>query len=66
MKNRALLLCLRSKIETVEEYALKVGCDLDTALGVLNEEGIVPLDVIKRSCELFGCTPSYFLCETEK
>lgn len=66
MKNRALLLCMRDKIETAEEYALKIGVSLETALKILHEEIAIPADVVKRNCEIFNVSESYFLCITEK
>lgn len=66
MKNRALLLCLRDKIATAEEYALKIGVSLDIALKILHEETIIPDDIVARNCEIFNVSKSYFLCVTEE
>ncbi len=65
MKNRALLLCMKNNIETAEEYAMKIGVSLDTALKILNEEIVIDQETLKRNCELFEVSESYFLCITE-
>lgn len=65
MKNRALLLCMRNNIETAEEYALKIGVSLDTALKILHEEIVIENDILKRNCDLFNVSENYFLCITE-
>ena len=64
MKNRTLLLCMRDKIEIAEEYALKIGVSLETALKILYEEIAIPADVVKHNCEIFNVSESYFLCIT--
>ena len=66
MKNRALLLCMKHNIETAEEYALKIGISLDEALKILHEETVISLEVVKRNCEVFNVSESYFLCITER
>ncbi len=65
MKNRALLLCMKHNIETAEEYALKIGVSVDTALKILHEEIVIGNDIVKRNCELFNVSKEYFLCITE-
>ncbi len=65
MKNRALLLCMKNNIETAEEYAMKIGVSLDTALKILHEEIVIDQETLKRNCELFKVSESYFLCITE-
>ncbi len=65
MKNRALLLCMKNNIETAEEYAMKIGVSVETALKILNEEIVIDQDILKRNCELFKVSESYFLCITE-
>ncbi len=65
MKNRALLLCMLNNIETAEEYAMKIGVSLDVALKILNEEIVIDQETLKRNCELFKVSESYFLCITE-
>ncbi len=62
MKNRALLLCLKNNIEFIEEYAFRIGVSMDTARGILDETIIIPDDIVKRNCELFGVSKEYFLC----
>ena len=66
MRNRALLLCMRDKIETTQEYALKIGVSLDTALKILHEEVVIPDDIVARNCEIFNVSKNHFLCVTEK
>lgn len=65
MKNRALLLCILNRIETVEEYARLVGITADEAIDILNERTAIPADVIKRNCQLFNVSVGYFLCICE-
>ena len=66
MKNRALLLALKNGIETVEQYALKMGVSPKRADLILKQEAILTDDEIKRNCEVFGVTANYFLCLTEQ
>lgn len=66
MKNRAMLLCLKNGIMTAEEYALKVGITVEMAIDIFYERIVIPEDVIKRSCEIFNVSKSYFLCITER
>lgn len=66
MKNRAMLLCLKNGIMTAEEYALKVGITVEMAIDIFYERIVIPADVIKRSCEIFNVSKSYFLCITER
>lgn len=65
MKNRALLLCIKNNIETVEEYALKIGVSKEKAFDILHEKAFIEADVLKRNCEIFKCSESYFLCQSE-
>lgn len=56
---------MRNNIETAEEYALKIGVSLDTALKILHEEIVIENDILKRNCDLFNVSENYFLCITE-
>ncbi|UKI50434.1 MAG: hypothetical protein L6U99_03085 [Clostridium sp.] len=40
----------------------RIGVSMDTARGILNESIIIPDDIVKRNCELFGVSKEYFLC----
>jgi hypothetical protein len=66
MKNRAMLLCLKNGIMTAEEYALKVGISIDEAVEIFYERATIKPEVIRRSCEIFNVSESYFLCLTER
>lgn len=66
MKNRAMLLCIKNNIETIEEYARKIGIAPDRAESILKEQVILTQDEINANCKLFNCSSSYFLAITEK
>lgn len=66
MKNRAKLLCLKFKIETPNDYALKIGISEDLAKQIWDETIEIPNEVIVKSCELFDCCDAYFLCQCER
>jgi len=65
MKNRALLLAIKNGLETIEQYALKMGISPKRAESILKQEAILTDDEIKRNCEVFGVSAAYFLCEIE-
>lgn len=62
MKNRALLLCLKYKIEYVEEYAQKIGISIDDARAIFEERLVMDEEVIQKNCDLFNVSRAYFLC----
>lgn len=61
-----MLLCMKYKIDTVDEYALKIGVSKNRALAILNQQVVLTDDEIKRNCEIFNCSSAYFLCLVEK
>lgn len=66
MENRSLLLCMKHGIETAEEYALKIGTTIETALSILNETcDMIDHKILMRNCEIFNVSREYFLCLTE-
>lgn len=65
MKNRALLLCLKNDIMTVEDYARTLGVSVSRADLILKEKAILTTDEIKENCKLFNVSADYFLCLVE-
>ena len=65
MKNRALLLALKNGLETVEQYALKMGISKNRADLILRQKAILTKEEIERNCKIFGVSAAYFLCEIE-
>lgn len=64
MKNRAKLLCLKLNI-SVDVFALRVGISKTMALGIWEQQIVIPNDVITRACQVLECTEPYFLCLCE-
>jgi len=65
MKNRAMLLCIKNNIATIEEYARKTGVSPSRAESILKEEVVLTQDEIKANCSLFGVSADYFLALIE-
>lgn len=65
MKNRAMLLCLKNHIETVEEYALKIGVSVSRADAILKEQVVLTDDEITANCFAFNVSRDYFLAIIE-
>ena len=65
MKNRAMILCIKNNIATIEEYAKKIGVSPTRAAQILNEEVVLNQDEIKANCDLFNCSADYFLALIE-
>lgn len=65
MKNRAIFLCIRNNIATVEEYARKIGVSPERANLILKEDAILTEDEIKANCDLFKVSADYFLALVE-
>lgn len=66
MKNRALLLLLKNKFTSIDQYASLLGCSVEIAEAIVKEKlDVIPLELVDRSCEIFGVSPKYFLCEVE-
>lgn len=66
MKNRAMLLCIRDNIKTVEEYARKTGVSIARAAAILKEEVVLTQEEISANCRLFNCSADYFLALVEE
>lgn len=65
MKNRAVFLCITNKIESIEEYARRIGVSTSRAELILKEKVILTQEEINSNCQLFNVTPEYFLGLTE-
>ena len=65
MKNRAMLLCIKHEIETVEEYALKIGVSTARAEAIIKEKAVLTQEEIDANCRLFNVSPDYFLALVE-
>lgn len=65
MKNRALLLLLKNKMD-LTTYAKLLGCSEDLAESIIKEKiNPIPLEIIIRSCDIFNVSMDYFLCDVE-
>lgn len=65
MKNRALLLCIKHEIQTIEEYALKIGVSQARAEAIIKEQAILTQEEIDANCRLFNVKADYFLALVE-
>lgn len=65
MKNRAMLLCIKHEIETIEEYARKIGVSPSRAEAIIKESAILTQDEIEANCRLFNVSADYFLALVE-
>ena len=65
MKNRAMLLCIKHNIETVEEYALKIVVSTSRADAIIKEKAILTQEEIEANCRLFNVSADYFLALVE-
>lgn len=65
MKNRAMLLCIKHNIETIEEYARKIGVSPTRAEAIIKEQAILTQDEIDANCRLFNVKADYFLALVE-
>lgn len=65
MKNRAMLLCIKNEIQTIEEYARKIGVSKARAESILKEEVILTQNEINANCSLFEVSSDYFLALVE-
>ncbi len=65
MKNRAMLLCIKNNIETIEEYARKIGVSPSRAESILKENAVLTQDEIDTNCKLFNVGRDYFLALVE-
>lgn len=62
MKNCVALLCLRDNI-SIEELSLKIGRSRSYTEGILKQQEIIELEVLKRLCDIFDETPEYICCQ---
>lgn len=65
MKNRAMLLCIKHDIQTVEEYARKIGVSPERADAIIKEKAILTQEEIEANCRLFNVSADYFLALVE-
>lgn len=65
MKNRAMLLCIKHNIETIEEYALRIGVSTSRAEAIIKEKAILTQEEIEANCRLFNVSADYFLALVE-
>lgn len=65
MKNRAMLLCIKHDIKTIEEYALRIGVSQDRAEAIIKEKVILTPEEIEANCRLFNVSADYFLALVE-
>lgn len=65
MKNRAMLLCIKHDIQTIEEYARKIGVSPVRAEAIIKEQAILTQEEIDANCRLFNVKADYFLALVE-
>jgi hypothetical protein len=64
MQNRSLELCMVNHINTINEFANKVGIDLDQAVALINKDDsvIIKEETISKCLSYFNCSYNYFVC----
>lgn len=60
-----MLLCIKNEIDTIEEYARKIGVAPDRAESILREQVVLTTEEIEANCKLFNVNANYFLCLVE-
>lgn len=60
-----MLLCMKHEIETVEEYARKIGVSTSRAEAILKEQVVLTQKEIDINCKLFNVSAEYFLALVE-
>lgn len=60
-----MLLCIKHEIETVEEYARKIGVSPTRAEAIIKEEAILTKEELDANCRLFNVSADYFLALVE-
>ena len=65
MKNRAMLLCIKYDIKTIEEYALRIDVSPSRAEAIIKEKAILTQEEIENNCRLFNVSADYFLALVE-
>ena len=60
-----MLLCIKHDIETIEEYARKIGVSPERAEAIIKEKAILTPEEIDANCRLFNVTADYFLALVE-
>lgn len=65
MKNRAMLLCIKHDIKTIEEYALRIGVSPSRAEAIVKENAVLTQEEIEANCRLFNVSADYFLALVE-
>ena len=64
MKNRSLELCMVNHINTINEFANKVGIDLEQAAALINKDNsvIIKEETIAKCLGYFDVSYNYFCC----
>ena len=64
MNNRSLELCLVKHINTIDEFASKVGLDYEQAAALINKDDnvIIKPESIDKCLKYFNCSYNYFVC----
>lgn len=64
MKNRSLELCLVNHIATINEFADKVGIELEQAAALINKDNnvIIKEETIDKCLKYFNVDYNYFVC----
>lgn len=60
-----MLLCIKHNIETIEEYALRIGASFERAEAIIKEKAILTQEEIEANCRLFNVRAEYFLALVE-
>lgn len=60
-----MLLCIKHNIETVEEYALRIGVSPSRAEAIIKEKAILTQEEIEANCRLFNVSADYFMALVE-
>ena len=60
-----MLLCMKNDIQTIEEYARKIGVSTSRAEAILKEQVVLTQEEIDINCKLFNVSADYFLALVE-
>ena len=60
-----MLLCIKHHIDTIEEYARKIGVSPARAEAIIKEKAILTQEEIDANCRLFNVKADYFLALVE-
>ena len=65
MENRTKELCIRDRINSVEQFARLIGLSQKNALELLRERYFIGQTLLNRLCDLFNVSASYLLKQGE-